>query len=156
MSSSKSSTVKGRDAAFVGLKENQFAILDDDKTGLAVYTLPGEASQETKENDKHFEENQPTETNNCSIRGPTPFMFETEVDRIYSTPLDSTLMFASHGNQIGLVKLTQGYRLSTSSSNGHYISTKGEGKKLIKLKGNEIVLQETEERYHNRTELEPN
>ncbi|KAK7364047.1 hypothetical protein VNO80_12386 [Phaseolus coccineus] len=143
-SSSKSSTVKGRDAAFIGLNENQFAILDDDKTGLAVYTLPGGgASQETKENDKLFEENQPTETNDGdgSIRGPTPFMFETEVDRIYSTPLDSTLMFASHGSQIGLVKLIQGYRLTTSSSNGHYISTKGEGKKSIKLKTNEIVLQ---------------
>ncbi|RDX86867.1 hypothetical protein CR513_31746 [Mucuna pruriens] len=137
----KSSTVKGRDAAFIGPSENQFAILDDDKTGLAVYTLPGGASQETKENDKLFEENQPTETSAGSIRGPTPFMFETEVDRIYSTPLDSTLMFASHGNQIGLVKLIQGYRLSTSSSNGHYISTKSEGKKSIKLKRNEIVLQ---------------
>ncbi|XP_020216211.1 uncharacterized protein LOC109799955 isoform X2 [Cajanus cajan] len=138
---SKSSTVKGRDAAFIGPNENQFAILDDDKTGLAVYTLPGGASQETKENDKLFEENQPTETSVDSICGPTPFMFETEVDRIYSTPLDSTLMFASHGNQIGLVKLIQGYRLSTSSSKGHYISTKGEGKKSIKLRRNEIVLQ---------------
>lgn len=77
----------GRDAAFIGPNENQFAILDDDKTGLAVYTLPGGASQETKENDKLFEENQPTETTVGSIQGPTPFMFETEVDRIYSTPL---------------------------------------------------------------------
>ncbi|XLS56870.1 hypothetical protein HN51_006625 [Arachis hypogaea] len=37
---SKSSTVKGRDAAFIGPNENQFAILDDDKTGLALYVLP--------------------------------------------------------------------------------------------------------------------
>ncbi|KAK7331107.1 hypothetical protein VNO77_25321 [Canavalia gladiata] len=138
---SKSSTVKGQDAAFIGPNENQFAILDDDKAGLAVYTLPGGASQEAKDNDKAFEENQPVETSVGSIRGPTPFMFETEVDRIFSTPLDSTLMFASHGNQIGLVKLIQGYRLSTSTTNGHYISTKSEGKKSIKLKRNEIVLQ---------------
>lgn len=48
-------------------------------------------------------------------------------------------MFASHGNQIGLAKLVHGYRLSTAD--GHYISTKTEGKKLIKLKANEIVLQ---------------
>lgn len=48
-------------------------------------------------------------------------------------------MFASHGNQIGLAKLVQGYRLSTTD--GHYISTKTEGKKSIKLKVNEIVLQ---------------
>ncbi|KAK7263111.1 hypothetical protein RJT34_30696 [Clitoria ternatea] len=138
---SKSNTVKGRDAAFIGPNENQFAILDDDKTGLAVYTLPGGASQEAKDNDKLFEENQPAETSVGSIRGPTPFMFETEVDRVFSTPLDSTLMFASHGNQIGLVKLIQGYRLSTSTANGHHISTKSEGKKSIKLKRNEIVLQ---------------
>lgn len=138
---SKSSTVKGRDAAFIGSNENQFAILDEDRTGLALYTLPGGTSQEVKDNDKVFEENQPTETNVGSIRGPTPFMFETEVDRIFSTPLDSTLMFASHGNQIGLVKLIEGYRLSTSTANGHYISTKSDGKKSIKLKRNEIVLQ---------------
>ncbi|WJX60788.1 hypothetical protein P8452_45955 [Trifolium repens] len=139
---SKSSTVKGRDAAFIGPNENQFAILDEDKTGLAVYILPG-GSQEPKDIEKAFEENQPTETSDGSIKGPTPFMFETEVDRIFSTPLDSTLMFASHGNQIGLVKLVQGYRLSTSisTSNGQYISTKSEGKKSLKLKINEIVLQ---------------
>ncbi|XP_061341114.1 uncharacterized protein LOC133287491 isoform X2 [Gastrolobium bilobum] len=140
---SKSSTVKGRDAAFIGPNENQFAILDDDKTGLAVYILPGGVSQEAKENDNFLEENQPTETSDGSIRGPTPFMFETEVDRIFSTPLDSTLMFASHGNQIGLVKLIQGYRLSTSTStsDGHYTSAKSVGKKSIKLKRNENVLQ---------------
>ncbi|XP_027345308.1 uncharacterized protein LOC113857521 isoform X2 [Abrus precatorius] len=138
---SKSSTVKGRDAAFIGPNENQFAILEDDKTGLAVYTLPGGASQESKDNDNVFEENHPAEPSVSSIRGPTPFMFENEVDRIFSTPLDSTLMFASYGNQIGLVKLIQGYRLSTSTANGHYISTNSEGKKSIKLKRNEIVLQ---------------
>ncbi|CAI8609244.1 unnamed protein product [Vicia faba] len=138
---SKSSTVKGRDAAFIGSNENQFVILDEDRTGLALYSLPGGASQEANDNDKVLEENQPTETNVGSIRGPTPFMFETEVDRIFSTPLDSTLLFASHGNQIGLVKLIQGYTLSTSAANGHYISTKSDGTKSIKLKRNEIVLQ---------------
>lgn len=48
-------------------------------------------------------------------------------------------MFASHGSQIGLAKLVQGYRLS--NADGHYIATKSEGKKSIKLKLNEIVLQ---------------
>jgi hypothetical protein len=76
----------GRDAAFIGPNENQFAILDEDKTGLAVYILPG-GSQEPKDIEKAFEENQPTETSDGSIKGPTPFMFETEVDRIFSTPL---------------------------------------------------------------------
>lgn len=59
--------------------------------------------------------------------------------------VESTLMFASHGNQIGLVKLVEGYRLltstSTSTSNGQYISSNSEGKKSLKLKINEIVLQ---------------
>ncbi|KAK7252842.1 hypothetical protein RIF29_37075 [Crotalaria pallida] len=144
IANSKSSTVKGLDAAFIGPNENQFAILDDDRTGLAVYIIPGGASQDPKDTEKLlFQENQPTETSDGSIRGPTPFMFDTEVDRIFSTPLDSTLMFACHGNQIGLVKLIQGYRLSTSTSasDGQYVSTKGEGKKSIKLKRNEIVLQ---------------
>ena len=58
-----------------------------------------------------------------------------------SLNVDSSLMFASHGNQIGIVKFIQGYRLSTSTANGHYISTNSEGKKSIKLKRNEIVLQ---------------
>ncbi|BAT75565.1 uncharacterized protein HKW66_Vig0034620 [Vigna angularis] len=145
VANSKSSTVKGRDAAFVGPNENQFAILDDDKTVLSVYTLPGGASQEAKDNENVFEEN-PTatataETTVGSIRGPIPYMFETEVDRIFSTPLDSSLMFATHGNKIGIAKLIQGYRLSTSTANGQYLSTNSEGKKLIKLKRNEIVLQ---------------
>ena len=77
----------GRDAAFIGPNENQFAILDEDKTGLAVYILPGGPSHEPKDIEKAFEENQPTETSDNSIKGPTPFMFETEVDRIFSTPL---------------------------------------------------------------------
>ncbi|KAG7011090.1 hypothetical protein SDJN02_27888, partial [Cucurbita argyrosperma subsp. argyrosperma] len=135
---SKCTTVKGRDAAFIGPNENQFAILDDDKTGLGLHILPGNASQEN-DNEKVLEDNDSTDTNNNSIRGPMPFMFETEVDRIFSTPLESTLMFASHGDQIGLVKLVQGHRNSTAD--GNYIPTKGEGRKSIKLRLNEVVLQ---------------
>lgn len=48
-------------------------------------------------------------------------------------------MFASHGDQIGLAKLVQGHRNSTAD--GNYIPTKGEGRKSIKLRANEIVLQ---------------
>lgn len=53
--------------------------------------------------------------------------------------LESSLIFASHGNQIGLVKLVQGYRLSTTD--GHNLSTKGETKRSIKLKMKETALQ---------------
>lgn len=48
-------------------------------------------------------------------------------------------MFACNESQIGMAKLIQGYRLS--QSDGHYIQTKAEGKKSIKLKMNELVLQ---------------
>ncbi|GMP28053.1 hypothetical protein CsSME_00003759 [Camellia sinensis var. sinensis] len=136
---SKASTVKGRDAAFIGPNDNQFAILDEDKTGLALYILPAVASKEVDMMSEADEQSQSKDVAVGSVKGPLPFLFETEVDRIFSTPIESTMMFASHGDQIGLAKLGQGYRLS--NSDGHYISTKGEGKKSIKLKVNEIVLQ---------------
>ncbi|XP_030498317.2 uncharacterized protein LOC115713962 isoform X2 [Cannabis sativa] len=135
---SKCTTVKGRDAAFIGPNENQFAILDEDKTGLALYIVQGKTSQEGSEINGALEENQPVDTDVGSIKGPMQFIFEDDVDRIFSTPLESSLIFASHGNQIGLAKLVQGYQ---PGADGHYIPTKGEGKKSIKLKLNETVLQ---------------
>ncbi|KAM5576483.1 hypothetical protein ABKV19_007379 [Rosa sericea] len=136
---SKCSTVKGRDAAFIGPNDNQFAILDDDKTGLALHILPGKATPEANEKNLLADENQSMNTDTAAPRGPMQFMFESEVDRIFSTPIESTLMFASHGDQIGLAKLVQGYRLSNAG--GHYIATTNEGRKSIKLKLDEIVLQ---------------
>lgn len=140
LANSKSSTVKGRDAAFIGPNDNQFAILDEDKTGLALYILPGASSQEQSvEKDAASDLDHSVDTDGGSVKGPLQFMFESEVDRIFSTPLESTMLFTSNGDKIGLAKLVQGYRLSTAD--GHYISTKTEGKKSIKLKVNEIVLQ---------------
>jgi hypothetical protein len=140
---SKTSTVKGRDAAFIGPNDNQFAILDEDKTGLSLYILPGvKSTQEAIENDGAADE----EDRESSVvpevgpvKGPFQFMFESEVDRIFSTPLESTMLFSCNGDKIGLAKLVQGSRLSTAD--GHSISTTTEGKMPIKLKGNEIVLQ---------------
>lgn len=80
-------TFLGRDAAFIGPNENQFAILDEDKTGLALYILPGGASKEAGEKNLLVEENQAVEANAGSIRGPMQFMFESEIDRIFSTPI---------------------------------------------------------------------
>lgn len=77
----------GRDGAFIGPNENQFAILDDDKTGVALYMLPGSVSQEANEKNVAMEENQSADTKVGSIRGPMQFMFDNEVDRIFSTPL---------------------------------------------------------------------
>ncbi|KAL3813601.1 hypothetical protein ACJIZ3_014869 [Penstemon smallii] len=136
---SKVTTIKGVDAAFVGPNENQYAILDDDKTTLSFHTLPGAASQESIEKNLTADENQSVAGEVASVKGPMQFMFESRVDRIYSTPLESTLMFATHGDQIGLVKLIKGYRLD--NTDGSYISTKAEGRKFIKLKVNETVLQ---------------
>ncbi|KAF6155820.1 hypothetical protein GIB67_039151 [Kingdonia uniflora] len=134
----KESTIKGRDAAFVGPNENQFAILDDDKTGLALYILPGMASQAGEINGAP-DEYRSIDAKVGSIRGPLQFMFEIEVDRIFSSPLESAILYASNGSHIGLTKLIQGYRLSVDE--GQDVSTETKGKKSIRLKVNEIVLQ---------------
>ncbi|KAF9678466.1 hypothetical protein SADUNF_Sadunf07G0037900 [Salix dunnii] len=116
----KGSTIKGRDAAFIGPSESQFAILDEDKTGVALYILPGGASKEAGEKNLLLEENHFAETNGASLRGPMQFLFESEVDCIFTTPLESTLMFASNGSHIGFAKMVQGYRLSTSDDRPCY------------------------------------
>lgn len=144
VASSKESTVKGRDAAFIGPNENQFAILDDDKISVALYILPGPASKEVGESVMDVDAS--SGTNAGSIQGPLQFMFETEVDRIFSVPLDSTIMYASHGSHIGTTKLIQGYRLSVDDGQQRMPETEGpmpetKGKKTVKLKLNEIVLQ---------------
>lgn len=136
---SKVTTVKGGDAAFVGPNENQFAILDEDKTALSLYVLPGASPQGLVGENGTVDRNQSVEAESTSIKGPMQFMFESAIDRVFTTPLESTLMFASHGDQIGMVKLILGYRLP--SSDGHYLSTKNEGRKFIKLKANETVVQ---------------
>ncbi|KAL6551708.1 hypothetical protein OROGR_007862 [Orobanche gracilis] len=126
---SKVTTVKGSDAAFVGPNENQFAILDEDKTAVSLYMLPGAAPQGAFEKDGTAHENQSVGTEVASIKGPVQFIFDSE----------STVMFVSHGDQIGLGKLILGYRLP--STDGHSVSTKSEGRKFIRLKVNETVLQ---------------
>lgn len=83
----------GRDAAFIGPNENQFAILDDDKTGLALYILPGKTSQESNEKNGAVEDNQSLDNDGGSIRGPMQFLFEDEADRIFSTPLGEQRSF---------------------------------------------------------------
>ncbi|TYG45991.1 hypothetical protein ES288_D11G220300v1 [Gossypium darwinii] len=143
LSNSKGSTIKGFDAAFIGPNENHFAILDEDKSGLALYILPGAVLQEANGKKGAVEPNllsdEPVDAKLNSVQGPIPFMFDTEVDHIFSTPIESTLIFACNGKQIGLAKLIQGSWLP--NSDGHYISTKTEGKKYARLKANEIVLQ---------------
>ncbi|XP_076883189.1 uncharacterized protein LOC143531871 [Bidens hawaiensis] len=138
-SNSKANTIKGRDAAFIGLNDGQFAILDEDKIELSVYTLSGGVSKPAAEKNMIDDQKQYEDLDVSSIKGPLQFTFESEVDRIFSTPVESTLMFACFGDKIGLAKLVHGYSISTSD--GPNMSTKGEGKKSIKLKTSEIVLQ---------------
>lgn len=80
-------THPGRDAAFIGPNENHFVILDEDKTGLALYVLPGGASEEVGKKNVLDEQSQAADLNVGSVKGPLQFLFETEVDRIFSTPI---------------------------------------------------------------------
>lgn len=83
----------GRDAAFIGPGENHFAILDEDKTGLSLYTLPGASpppqganvSNGVVDGGDQTMDSEPTDV--TSVKGPMQFMFESEVDQIFSTPL---------------------------------------------------------------------
>lgn len=84
----------GCDAAFIGPNENQYAVLDDDKTSLALYILPGAISQEVNENNGALDTNSFAEANAVSDRGPLQFFFETEVDRIFSSPLGGLSKFS--------------------------------------------------------------
>ncbi|KAG1360945.1 hypothetical protein COCNU_09G004080 [Cocos nucifera] len=135
----KGNSIKGRDAALMGPNENQYAILDEDKTGLSLYILPGMASQEASGSNGALDAKSFADTGVVSNQGPLQFIFETEVDHIFSSPLESSILYVISGNHIGLAKLLQGYRLS--ADDGRHISTKTDGKKFIKLKPNETVFQ---------------
>lgn len=52
-----------------------------------MYILPGAASQESLGKNGTIEENQSVDTDVASVKGPMQFMLESEVDRIFSTPL---------------------------------------------------------------------
>ncbi|KAH0464517.1 hypothetical protein IEQ34_007303 [Dendrobium chrysotoxum] len=137
-SNNKGSLLKGRDAALLSSNENQYAILDEDRSGLALYVLPGPTFQEVNENNGAIDGNS-SDGQRGSDRGPHHFIFETAVDRIFSFPLESTILYSISGDHIGLAKLLQSYHLSTDD--GRNISTKTEGKKFINLKRNEHVIQ---------------
>ncbi|KAG0492789.1 hypothetical protein HPP92_006187 [Vanilla planifolia] len=134
----KGISIKGRDAALLGPNESQYAILDEDKTDITVYMLPGTISQEASENNDALDVKSNGDGQHGSERGTLQFSFETKVDRIFSSPLESTILYAISGDHIGHAKLLHAYHLST---NGHNISTKMEGKKFIRLKRNEHVIQ---------------
>ncbi|XVF59465.1 hypothetical protein PTKIN_Ptkin07bG0278300 [Pterospermum kingtungense] len=135
--------------SIIGPSENQFATLDEDKSGPVLYIRPGATLQEAVGKNGAVEPNllrdQPGNAKVNFVQGPMQFLFETQVNLIFSTPIESTLMFACYEKQIGLAKLVQGYRLSTSMTTVYQQKT--EGKKCLRLKANEIVLQILNYRY---------
>ncbi|KAH0464369.1 hypothetical protein IEQ34_007155 [Dendrobium chrysotoxum] len=145
LSNNKGSLLKGRDAALLSANENQYAILDEDRSGLALYVLPGPTFQEVNEHNGAIDGNS-SDGQRGSDRGPHHFIFETAVDRIFSFPLESTILYSISGDHIGLAKLLQSYHLSTDD--GRNISTKTEGKKFINLKRNEHVHWQETPRGH--------
>lgn len=52
-----------------------------------MYILPGVSAQEAIENDGAVDQDQSVDTEVGPVKGPLQFMFESEVDRIFSTPL---------------------------------------------------------------------
>lgn len=80
----------GRDAAFLGPDDNQYAILEEDRTGLNLFSLKAVATKEALENNAAvLEENTFADNaaNSTERQGPLQFTFESEVDRIFSCPL---------------------------------------------------------------------
>lgn len=71
----------------MGPNENQYAILDDDKIGLALYMLPGMATLEASDSNGALDAKSFADTGVVSNQGPLQFAFEMEVDRIFSSPL---------------------------------------------------------------------
>lgn len=136
-SNNKGNTLKGRDAALLGPNENQYVILDEDRIGLALYMLVGPNFHGVDETNEAVDVK--SSSDGQSNQGPQQFNFETEVDRIFSSPLESTILYTISGDHIGLAKLHQSYILS--SNDGRSISTKTEGKKFIKLKRDEHAIE---------------
>ncbi|KAG0486664.1 hypothetical protein HPP92_008759 [Vanilla planifolia] len=77
--------------------------------------------------------------NVATDNGAMQFQFESEVDRIFSFPLDGTVLYAISGKHVGLVKIILEYHLATD--NGYIISTKTDGK-FMKLQRYETVYQQ--------------
>lgn len=70
----------------MGTGENQYAILDENRSGLAFYVLPGAVFQEVSENNVVVDVKS-SDGQHGPDQGSQHFVFETEVDRIFSFPL---------------------------------------------------------------------
>lgn len=77
----------GRDAALIGPNENQFAVLDDDKTNIMLHILPSGVPQEAVGSNGALDPNSFSETKAVSDGSLLAFTFETAVDCIFSSPI---------------------------------------------------------------------
>jgi len=104
-------TPPGCDAAFIGPNDGQIAILENDKTGLALYILPGMSPKELDEKNRAaLEENPTADAASSLFKGPLQFMFESEVDCIFSAPLGDHEM-GTHLNFYILLECPANYTL---------------------------------------------
>ena len=77
----------GRDVAFVGPTENQYAILHEDKMGLSLYPLPSVSVLESSDNNGALDAASFSESKIANGQRSLRLSFEADVDRIFSTPL---------------------------------------------------------------------
>ena len=83
----------------MGPNENQYAILDEDKTSLTLYFLQREVTPGAGENNgaidpKIFADTKAVpDPKVAPDRSPLQFLFETEVDRIFFSPLGNLYKF---------------------------------------------------------------
>ncbi|XP_024518338.1 uncharacterized protein LOC9639327 [Selaginella moellendorffii] len=140
-------TITGRDGAFLGFKEDKYAILDEDGVGLTLYPLEDEVKSATSNGDTNgaldastFSElHAKAQTYENGQKGLIQFVFDSPVQRIYSTPLDSLLMYVSSGSHIGLTRIfSSGYG---ASGDMFELSTKQEDGRFLKIRQFETVLQ---------------
>lgn len=103
----------GRDAAFLGPDDNQYAILEEDRTGLNLFSLKAVATKEALENNAAVLEENTFADNAASAtsterQGPLQFTFESEVDRIFSSPLGRLIgLFSTHPSNSCLPRFHQ-------------------------------------------------
>lgn len=145
----------GSDGAFIGPTQNQYALLDDDGVGLVLYSIvedtnlatltdPAPESAESRGPDGALDENDFTETSTKrpldkkGPQDPIQFAFDTPVHRIFSCPLEATLLYVCPESHIGLGKVYPGAYTTTGEL---LVSTNPELGRLIQLQPFEVVLE---------------
>ncbi|KAJ7550942.1 hypothetical protein O6H91_07G125900 [Diphasiastrum complanatum] len=143
-------TVIGRDGAFVGYNENQYAILDEDGLGLTLYFLEDISLTSSSQLSIGGETNgalDPSSFSESKLRtreegqmGSVQFVFDNPVQRIFSSPLESCFLYVCAGSHIGLARVFAS-AYGTGVDLAGVLSTRPEDGRLLKLNSLETVLQ---------------